>query len=287
MNSIISNSITRTLVAIVLLSACACTTTGTAKSDETTPLRAFADTQNAQCPSGMPAYDPTPDQIERDEIFTLLAYAVVRKDWQTSTDPKQSYRGYNIGGVLVDSKDNIVCWARNSVGVTGNKTQHGEVRLMTNYLSNVSTTSSLGKYKLYTTLEPCAMCSGMMTLQSMYLTVYGQTDPDYGDALERLQLDSTSCGGYEPYPRAVISVASTTDVRKSLDEAYAEAPKGLTKWLTSKDAKGIYDKAFDDLMNYEVSDPGNEPILQAAKTFLAAVPDSYAAIPYTDSCPPQ
>jgi len=285
MRSVISDAVTRTLGAVVLLSACTCTTTRTSKSNETTPLRAFADTQNIQCPSAMPAYDPTPAQIERDEIFTLLAYAVVRKDWQTKRGP--SSRGYNIGSVLVDSEDNIVCWARNSVGVTGNKTQHGEVRIMTNYLGNVPATSLPG-YKLYTTLEPCAMCSGMMTLQSVALTVYGQTDPGFGDALERLELDSTSCGGYRPYPRAVISVPSTTNARKTLDEEYAKVTRGgITKWLASQTAKGIYDDAYQDFISYDVKYRENGPILEAAHAFLDAVPDSYTAIPYTNSCPPQ
>lgn len=285
MNASISDTVTRAVAATLLLVASSCTTSRTSQSNATATPRALADTKDVDCYLDMPPYKPTPAQIERDEIFTLLAYAVVQKNWQTDRGPTS--RGYNIGAVLVDSEDKIVCWARNSVGVTANKTQHGEVRLMTNYLGNVSTTSSLPGYKLYTTLEPCAMCAGMMTLQSIELTVYGQTDTGYGGAIQRLEFDSTSCGGYEPYPRRVISVASTTDIRKNLDESYADAPRGITKFLASEDAKKIYDSAFDDFMNYTVSYPENESTLEAAKAFLAAVPDSYTAIPYKDSCPPQ
>lgn len=43
-------------------------------------------------------------------------------------------------------------------------------------------------YTIYTTLEPCAMCPGMMMLTSVPRTVYGETDPIYGEALERLSL---------------------------------------------------------------------------------------------------
>lgn len=285
MSARISNCVTRTVAATVLLFASSCTTARTSQSNATAKPRAVANAEDAECHSGMPAYNPTPAQVERDEIFTLLAYAVVRKDWQTGGQEKP--RGYNIGSVLVDSEDKIACWARNTVGVTYNKTQHGEVRLMTNYLQNISTTTSLPGYKLYTTLEPCAMCSGMMTLQSVHLTVYGQTDPGFGGALERLEFDSTSCGGYAPYPRGVISVPSTSNVRKNLDDAYAEAPRGITRFLAGEEAKKIYDNAYDEFMNYSVSYPSNRSTLEAARAFLAAVPDSYTAIPYKDSCPPQ
>ncbi|MBW1944223.1 MAG: hypothetical protein JRJ51_15510, partial [Deltaproteobacteria bacterium] len=114
---------------------------------------------NDNCQVEVPVYHPTPAEIEKDKIFSLVAYAVVFKGWQQS---RNVGRGYNIGSVLVDENDNIVCWARNAVNVTKNNTQHGEVRLMLNYLHNCRNVFSLPKYRLYTTLEPCAMCSGMM-----------------------------------------------------------------------------------------------------------------------------
>ncbi len=62
-------------------------------------------------------------------------------------------------------------------------------RLMIGYLNRVGG-YSLKKHTVYTTLEPCAQCSGMMTLCSIERTVYGQTDPGFGKAMERLALDS-------------------------------------------------------------------------------------------------
>jgi len=53
----------------------------------------------------------TAQQQERDEIYMLLAYAVVYKDWQTdATEPR---RGHNIGSIMVDPDGGIVFWARN------------------------------------------------------------------------------------------------------------------------------------------------------------------------------
>ena len=235
-----------------------------------------------QCDPSPPPYRPSAEQEERDEIFALLAYAVVYKDWQTSSSVG---RGYNIGGVLVDPDDVIVCWARNSVNKTRNGTQHGEVRLITNYLSNVENKSLKG-YKLYTTLEPCAMCSGMMTLTSTYLTIFGQHDPGFGDAIQRLELNSTSIDGYCPYPRGVISSPSTTGIRKQIDDAYEKTlPNSITKWLAGPAAEGLFKAARDELATYKTTYPGNAPILKGAREFLKGVPSAYTATPYCTGCP--
>lgn len=207
-------------------------------------------------------------QIERDEIYGLLAYAVVRKDWQTDqTDPR---RGHNIGSVLVDPDGKVVFWARNANSITKNGSQHGEVRLIRNYLQSYKG-SYLKDFTVYTSLEPCAMCSGMMTLTQVTRTVYGQTDPDYGRALERLQLDShsfTQPNGFEPYPRPVISDALDSDIRRRIDAAYTtyqrSGGKGLTTWLRSDEAKALYDDAFKQFKNYKVKHRENKTVLRGA-----------------------
>src|SRR4051794_28758616 len=68
---------------------------------------------------------------ERDEIFSLLAYAIVLKDWQTK-GPDQ--RGHNIGAILVNEKQEVVFWARNCSYRERNGTQHAEIRLMQGFL---------------------------------------------------------------------------------------------------------------------------------------------------------
>ncbi|MFC1750915.1 nucleoside deaminase [Pseudomonadota bacterium] len=218
---------------------------------------------------------PSAAQIERDEIYGLLAYAVVRKDWQTDqTEPR---RGHNIGSVLVDPDGNVVFWARNANAITKNGSQHGEVRLIRNYLENHEG-SYLKGYTVYTSLEPCAMCSGMMTLTQVTRTVYGQTDLDYGKALERLQLDShsfTQPNGFEPYPRPVISDVLDSDIRRRIDTAYAayqqSGGKGLTTWLRSDEAKGLYDSAFKAFNTYKVKHRENDAVLRKARDYYKKV----------------
>jgi tRNA(adenine34) deaminase len=233
------------------------------------------------------AVDP---QSEKDEIFSLLAYAVVQRDWQ---EAGRKDRGYNIGSVLVDPNGCVAYWGLNSVYLTKNKTQHGEVRLMTCYLGRnpQAPGNNLKDYTVYTTLEPCAMCSGMMVLQSVRRTVYGQGDPCFGDALERLAFDGEHCGGYPPYPRPVQSVASTLGLRGRLETLYKEYCGGqvscsssncsITDFLATAGAKQVYDEALAALRSYQPRFPENKPVLAAAQRFY----DSPLHVAPTASCP--
>lgn len=190
------------------------------------------------------------EQQELDYFYSLMAYAVVHKDWQVNA---LEGRGYNIGSVLVDSAKYVVNWARNSVNIKMNGTQHGEVRVIQSYLDSVPSFSLKG-FSIYTTLEPCAMCSGMMKLTNVHRTIYGQTDPTYGKALERLQLESGSCcrGGYSPYPRPVISDKSPDLISVEIDSAYARYKgKYIVDFLTTPVAEKLFKKASKMFQQYK------------------------------------
>ena len=208
-------------------------------------------------------------QDERDEIYMLAAYAVVLNDWQ-SNGPKK--RGHNIGSILVDPDGRIVNWARNCNEILSNGTQHGEVRLMLGYLSRAGG-YSLKDHTVYTTLEPCAQCSGMMVLTSIKRTVYGQSDPGFGKAVERLSLNSRAWNeaGYAPYPRAVVSEKSNTEYCGLLDTAYADFEGSITGFLLTDKSRGIYEKAAQALRDYSVEHPENKDILTHAQTTVALV----------------
>lgn len=208
-------------------------------------------------------------QAERDEIYMLTSYAVVLNDWQVASPNK---RGHNIGSILVAPDGSIVNWARNCNSILDNGTQHGEVRLMLGYLNRVGGYSLKG-YTVYTSLEPCAQCSGMMVLTSIKRTVYGQTDPGFGKALERLSLDSKQWNeaGYKPYPRVVISEKSNTKYCDLLDKEYAKIKGSITKFLLLDTSKNIYESAADELQDYTVKYPENKEILAHAQATIALV----------------
>ena len=215
-------------------------------------------------------------QIEIDEIFSLLAYSIVYADWQEDSIPRNERRGYNIGSVLVDSQNKPVFYALNSVGITNNSTQHSEVRLITQYLDSVKS-FDLKNYTIYTTLEPCAMCAGMMTMTLVTRTVYGQNDVEFSHSFERLAIDSRSIGGYPPFPRKVIADESPSIIKQELNDAYQEFlrtddEKILSKFLVSKKAKEIYKKAYLTFIDYNVKFSENENIYaQSVKFFMEVV----------------
>lgn len=210
-------------------------------------------------------------QVELDEIFSLLAYSIVYADWQDESTPRDKRRGYNIGSVLVDSESNPVFWGLNSVGITNNATQHSEVRLMTQYL-DVSETFDLKSYTVYTTLEPCAMCGGMMAMALISKSVFGQNDVEFSHAIDRLNFDSRSIGGYAPFPRKVVSIPSPSPFTKILNESYqsflkVDSEKILAKFLVSNEAKSIYSNAKNTFDTYKVKHNENQAVYIKARLF--------------------
>ncbi|MCC3157411.1 nucleoside deaminase [Hymenobacter sp. 15J16-1T3B] len=212
-------------------------------------------------------------QRERDQIYAWLAYAVVYQDWQPTAQPDSS-RGYNIGSVLVNADGYVVHWGRNCINATRNLTQHGEVRLMQSYLQRTRQRALRG-YTIYTTLEPCAMCSGMMTLTQVTRTVFGQSDPEYGNALQRLQLDSRACGPghYGPYPRAVEVSQAPDAVSCAIDSAYdRHRAERIVQFLASAAVRPLYARAAAQLARYRAQHPDNQVRLDSARRFLARLP---------------
>ncbi|MCP4149981.1 MAG: nucleoside deaminase [bacterium] len=239
---------------------------------------------NETLAAGKTSHNPE-QETERDEIITLLAYSMVYKDWQKEDTPDK--RGHNVGAILVDSDYRLVGWARNCNERYNNGTQHAEVRVMLGHLIPKDTThgKSLDNYTVYTTLEPCAQCAGMMCLLRVKRVVYGQDDPDYyingtrkigyGRAIERLKLDTSECGHDYPYPCKVISEGAHCYEKKELDKQFnawikkRQSDRGsLTNFLLTSAAETIFKKASDRLQNFSPQFPENEKVLSSAREFL-------------------
>lgn len=210
---------------------------------------------------------------EIDEIFSLLAYSIVYKYW----DPiDRGGRGYNVGCILVDTNNIVLDYGINHVSELENATQHGEVRLITNYL-NKEGIYSLNDHSIYSTLEPCAMCGGMMTMVSIVKTVNGQPDYFFSKALERLSFDSSPMGGYGPYPRTVKSIDTPSKFGSLLDIAYKEYISSgnrpiITKFLTTSIAESIYQQATQDFLSFAPVFVENQEVYQNALKFYNELP---------------
>lgn len=228
--------------------------------------------------------DPQPSlpnagvKIERDEIFGLLSMAVVLQDWQSSTNG----RGHNIGSVLVTPDHRPVYYARNSIRALDNTTQHGEVRLVQNYLNCKGVKRTAEDLTVYTTLEPCAMCSGMMTMAEVSRVIYVQKDPSYGGVREALKSIS--------YPRVysqdtTAGLAQKQAVEVGYDKYRSAGKGGLTSYLLTDEAKGIFESARSAMLNYTVKFPENGPILDRARDFLGSVKAETFGDAMLDRCP--
>lgn len=209
----------------------------------------------------------TDSKIERDEIFSLLAYALVYRDWQPDSIPFEKRRGYNIGALLVDSQLNPVAYDLNCVNSTGNATQHGEVRVITRYLERTRK-FLLDGYSLYVTLEPCIMCAGMITMTSIDRVVFGQNDLAYSKAFERIFSDKN----LPNHPRTVEARSSGLPFREQLDKAYQDylltsEEKILAKFLSSENARTIFESAEKAFLDLKPVYKENGSILEKALRF--------------------
>jgi len=132
-------------------------------------------------------------------------------------------------------------------------------------------------------------------LTSLPRTVYGQKDLSYkgrhgyGDAIERLQLDSTALkDGFPPYPRSerIQSYGSKIYHRYWLDSQYKAwielnpaENTSITTFLTTGQAKTIFEDALQLLFSYEVKYPENMKIIKQARDYFEnEVSDEYDAL---------
>jgi tRNA(Arg) A34 adenosine deaminase TadA len=207
---------------------------------------------------------PSQIQLEKDTVLSLACLSAVYKTWQTNSTPGS--RGHNIGCVMVNSNSLPISWNVNCVTILDNGTQHGEVRVVQEFLSS---TNASGKYidgnTVYTTLEPCAMCTGMLTMNKAKRVVYVQADPGFGSAIKGLNLVR--------YPRVFPAFTPTTLLQKiALERQFAQFSRtnpSITDYLLTTNAQAIYASALTDLMNYRVKWTNNAAFYSSVTNFIA------------------
>lgn len=162
----------------------------------------------------VPALDLREELKERHRIFALLLFALMRrfyngnKNGSRGTYPwreKQreddgrytgsEYLGHNIGAVAVDAAGEVIDFDFNHNQIFGSSAEHAEARLIRRVFSlsqlydgwetrgpadpprTRGYSTVLGGVTVYTSLESCAQCSGVMALGQVGRVVYLQRDP--------------------------------------------------------------------------------------------------------------
>jgi tRNA(Arg) A34 adenosine deaminase TadA len=207
---------------------------------------------------------PSQIQLEKDTVLSLACLSAVYKTWQTNSDTNS--RGHNIGCVMVNSNSLPISWNVNCVTILDDGTQHGEVRVVQDFLANNITSGKyIGGNTVYTTLEPCAMCTGMMTMNKAKRCVYVQADPGFGSAIKGLNLVR--------YPRVFEAFTPTTLPQKiALERQFAQfsrTNRSITDYLLTTNARAIYASADSDLRTYRVKWTNNAAFYTYVTNFVA------------------
>lgn len=196
---------------------------------------------------------------ELDNFFMTLTYAMIEVDWQ-----ENNKRGYNIGAILVDSSYQIAAFNRNQINSRNSVTQHAETGLIYEFL-DTTWAKSLKGYKLYTSLEPCAMCAGVILMTEISEVVYGQKDNGYGGTLGRLSFYPTASG---------LNVTKTSDsITRILDSEYKMSlstndEHHIIEYLTRSTTRSHFQSAKDNILQYPVRFEENYEIIESGKTFF-------------------
>lgn len=170
-----------------------------------------------------------PEEAERHRIYSLLVMAITEYCWNGNKDGRSAdyplnplasnyptarflggdYLGHNIAAILVDKRGNVLDFDFNHNEIFNSSAEHAEARLVRRVfaLSQLNTafqlhsgnparnsrySNILNDVTLYTSLESCAQCSGIMALALLKQVVYLQLDPGQyhvGNILRRLTED--------------------------------------------------------------------------------------------------
>ncbi|HEY0098582.1 MAG TPA: deaminase [Pyrinomonadaceae bacterium] len=250
----------------------------------------------------------SPGQKERHRLYSLTLMTLVHHYWNgnkygrdgeypwnepaDAEDGKylnRDYLGHNIAAIAVDGDGRVIDFDFNHNKIFNSSVEHAEARLVRRVygLAQVQDTWNMNDFSLhspakddyntlenvtvYTSLESCSQCAGIMALGRVKEIVYLQSDPDMymiGNILHNLTLDTKL--------QAPLPIAASEDSLSyfnRLNSAFvrftrqvAEKPffipkggkpdhsKSITSFLCTKAARDIYGEAaaaFAEYLNDE------------------------------------
>jgi tRNA(Arg) A34 adenosine deaminase TadA len=279
--------------------------------------------------------DPPPDQSaewpqwqERHRLYMYLLlslgwfYWCGYKDGRDGTYPwndvpqpsdpvwmSMDYRGHNIVAVAADQQGRIVDFDFNHNTIFNSSAEHAEARLVRRLYSLASvgaawaptdpassSGSTLQGFTVYTSLESCSQCSGMMALAGVENVVFMQQDP--GEYLIGRILHNLTPPTFQaplPISGSDIELDEFTDLGNAFQNFYNQVPnnpffipttgnwtdnsQSITSFLCTSQARAIYANGFNRLnetLTYPDWSPEsitgaytNQQVQQACLEFLA------------------
>lgn len=289
---------------------------------------------------------------ERHTMYSLLTMALVAGYWNGNKRgpdgeypwrPKQrdnsgryiggNYLGHNIACIGIDGKGHVIDFDFNHNDLLNSSVEHAESRLirrvfsLTQIYDDWATRGSypslqaipystvLSDVTVYTSLESCSQCSGIMALGSVKEVVFLQRDPGQNSIGNILRNLSPVGGRYLPplpipadlfgfqYFPALVSAFDNFAATVG-QKAFYKAPDGskdnapsITSFLCTDEAQSLFNAARSELDNYkpkfptfrpaaadgtEVADAlTNEQALQHIKRFLTyAIMEGHRGTPH-------
>jgi tRNA(Arg) A34 adenosine deaminase TadA len=254
----------------------------------------------------LPLLSLSPAEQERHRIYSLMLMALVFHYWngnkkgRLGTYPlnessavdngkhrrflEGDYLGHNIAAIAVDGDGHIIDFEFNHNALMNSSVEHAESRLVRRIFSltqihdswNTSTDkftasddyNTFEKVTVYTSLEPCSQCAGIMALARVKQVIYLQTDSQMnliGNILRNLTV-GTKLESPIPIKGSEIGLPFFDELHLSFEKFFAAMTErkgepffqgeskdfsaSITSYLCTKEARNIYKHAaqlFEEL----------------------------------------
>lgn len=154
------------------------------------------------------------------------------------------YLGHNIGCIAVDGRGEIIDFDFNHNDILNSSVEHAESRLVRRVFSltqiyddwatrspgdpsrSASYSNLLSDVTIYTSLESCSQCSGIMALGSVKEVVFLHRDPGQ-NSIGNILRNLSQVGGRYRAPLPIPADVLGMDCFAQLDEAYSAFSKGV------------------------------------------------------------
>lgn len=266
----------------------------------------------------------SPEDKERKQVYASLLFAITayyfngykygeEHEYPLSPKPKtDAYFGHNIAGIAVNRVGEIVDFEFNHNKLFSSSVEHAESRLIRRIFSLAQVHNSwkeedsvepkkygnlLSDVSVYTTLESCTQCTGIMTLGDVKNIIYLQDDPgmyNIGNIVKNL----TDGQGYIEAPLPISGKEIEFDLYNRLNTAFEDfvaqqkSKQGqpfviysngkrkystsITSFLCTEEAYNVFNQGFINLNSFELAHDKHKPfetaltnleILQECRSF--------------------